>query len=409
MKYFNSSTLNSNGFVNSPLFELVSLVVLALLSGFIARIPLSFDIDADWFYPRNISFVALPSMAAYFMVRSGLEWKRGIGVAAVFILSALYINLLPGDDSSDTLVLAFIHLPLFLWAVSGYVFVGMKHDDAKSISEVERATEVRRKNISEIVDEVKRRYKGERVSSFLRFNGDLAVISAVIVIAGGILSAITIGLFDLIDLDIEDFYFEYFAIWGLAAVPVVGAYLVLNNPRMVGSVSPVIARIFTPLVLFMLLVYLGAMVFTGKDPYNDREFLLVFNVLLIGVMALILFSVSEFRDRGSSSKKVQRGFSMGVLLLFVLSVVTVVTNGIALSAILFRISEWGFSPNRIAVLGSNLLVLANMVMVAHRLFYCVNQRERVDEVQSVIARFMPYYALWTFIVTFILPVVYQFS
>ncbi len=378
MKDINTSTLNSNGFVNSPLFELVALVVLALLSGFIARIPLTFDIDAGWFYPRNISFVALPSMVAYFIVRGAMGWKRGAGVAAVFILSALYINLLPGDDSSDTLLLAFIHLPLFLWAVVGYVFVGGGNDS-------------------------------EKVSSFLRFNGDLAVISAVIVIAGGILSVITIGLFELIDLDIENFYFEYFAIWGLAAVPVVGAYLVLNNPKMVGSVSPVIARIFTPLVLFMLLVYLGAMVFTGKDPYNDRDFLFVFNVLLIGVMALILFSVSEFRDRGGSSKKVQRGFSMGVLLLFALSVVTVVTNGIALSAILFRISEWGFSPNRIAVLGSNLLVLANMVMVAHRLFYCVKQRERVDEVQSVIARFMPYYALWTFIITFILPVVYNFS
>ncbi|NCC47106.1 MAG: DUF4153 domain-containing protein, partial [Bacteroidia bacterium] len=221
-----------------------------------------------------------------------------------------------------------------------------------------------------------------------------AVIGMVIIIAGVILSFMTIGLFELIDMDIEDFYFGNIAIWGLAAVPVAGAYIVHNNPLLVKSVSPLIAKIFTPLVLVMLLVYLAAIVWTGKDPYNDREFLLIFNLLLVGVMALILFSVAESPGR------------VYTFLLLVLSVVTIIVNAVALSAIVFRISEWGISPNRVAVLGSNLLVLINLLLVTYRLFLAAKNPEQLSGAHLAIARFMPYYAIWTGVVTFLFPVIF---
>jgi NhaP-type Na+/H+ or K+/H+ antiporter len=79
----------------------------------------------------------------------------------------------------------------------------------------------------------------------------------------------------------------------------------------------------------MLVIYLAATIFSGKDPYHDREFLLLFNGLLIGVMALIFFSVAETTPTSKSSTQ--------ILILFLLSAVTVLVNGIALSAVLFRI------------------------------------------------------------------------
>ncbi|UJH92133.1 hypothetical protein LZ575_06015 [Antarcticibacterium sp. 1MA-6-2] len=107
-----------------------------------------------------------------------------------------------------------------------------------------------------------------------------------------IMTGITIGLFSLIGINIEQFYFEYVVVFGLPAIPILGTYLTQTNPHLVGKISPVIARIFSPLVLVMLVIYLVAMLYSGKDPYNDREFLLIFNVLLIGVMAIIFFSVA---------------------------------------------------------------------------------------------------------------------
>lgn len=135
--------------------------------------------------------------------------------------------------------------------------------------------------------------------------------------------------------------------------PIFANYLIEKNPRLVNKVTKVIARVFTPLALVMLIIYLAAISYTGKDPYNDRDFLLVFNILLIGVMALILFSTTEI-------SKI-KGDKTGTFLLLSLSVVTLIVNGIALSVIVVRISEWGITPNRLAILGGNMLIFTNLL------------------------------------------------
>jgi hypothetical protein len=343
---------------------------MALLAGLIAAIPQYAGWNDEFYYPRNIGFIFLPMMILYFAWKQSLKASKLLVLTGIILVSAVYINLLPADQTSDTLLLACIHLPLMIWAVLGFTFTGEEF-----------------------------RISGRRID-FLRFNGELVVLGAVIVIAGAVLSGITIGLFSLINLNIEDFYFTKIAVWGVGAIPIIATHIVRTNPQLVRNVSPVIARIFTPLVLVMLLAYLSAMVITGKDPYTDREFLLMFNLLLVGVMALILFSVAE-----SSRNSGNRG---GVLLLFILSLVTVVVNGIALSAIVFRITEWGITPNRLAVLGSNVLILINLVMVAYRLFRSLKPGSGTEAVEVSIARWLPLYAVWTVLVTFGFPLLFGF-
>ena len=167
------------------------------------------------------------------------------------------------------------------------------------------------------------------------------------------------------------------------------------------KVSPVIAKVFTPLVLITLTVYLTAIIYTGKDPYKDRDFLIIFNMLLIGVMAIILFSVAE-TTKNSKSK-------ISTIMLLLLSAVTIVVNGIALSAIVFRISEWGITPNRLAVLGGNLLILINLLFVAYRLFRASKNIQEVENVEKTIALFLPIYSLWTVFVIFIFPLIFGFK
>ena len=99
----------------------------------------------------------------------------------------------------------------------------------------------------------------------------------------------------------------------------------------------------------------------------------------------------------------------GSIILFALSIVTIIVNGIALSAILFRISEWGITPNRLAVLGGNMLILINLLMVTFRLFKCISKKEDISEVENAIAMFLPVYMIWTIIVAFIFPFLFQFK
>jgi hypothetical protein len=351
--------------------ELIVVVIASLIAGLIAKLPDLTGINPEYFYPRNIAFAVFPVLTIYFAWKQTVQLKQIAIVSGIILISAIYINLLPDNSQSDTLILACIHLPLFLWAVLGTTFLGNKLN-----------------NLRKRLD-------------FLIYNGDLLVISALLFIAGGLFTAVTLGLFELIDLNIEEFYFQQIAIWGAAAIPVVGTYLIQTNPHLVGKVSPVIAKIFTPIVLVMLAIYLIAVLYTDKSPYSDREFLLMFNILLIAVMAIILFSIAE-----SSNKQFQK---MNTVMLFVLSILTIVLNGIALSAILFRIAEWGITPNRVAVLGANILILSNLLLVAVGLFKMLKYNHQSEHVESSITSFLPIYVLWIVVVTFIFPIVFNFK
>jgi hypothetical protein len=221
---------------------LIFVIVASVIAGLIAKIPDMTTINPEYYYPRNLAFVVFPLLTAYFAWKQHIHTQRRIIAATAILVSALYINLLPNDPQSDTLILACMHLPIFLWALLGFIFVG---------------------------DNL---YNSQRRLDFLRYNGDLVVMATIMLIAGGLLTGVTLGLFELIDIKIEEFYFQYIGIWGLAAAPIVGTYLVQTNPQLVHNVSPVIARVFTPLVLVMLVIYLIAVIYTGKDPYNDRIF-----------------------------------------------------------------------------------------------------------------------------------------
>jgi uncharacterized membrane protein YozB (DUF420 family) len=143
------------------------------------------------------------------------------------------------------------------------------------------------------------------------------------------------------------------------------------------------------------------MIYSAKNPYNDREFLLIFNALLIGVMALIFFSVAETSKTNKSHAE--------IWVLFLLSAVTIIVNGIALSAILFRISEWGITPNRAAVLGGNVLILINLLFVTAQLFRVLSEKANISVVGKAISFYLPIYFFWSIIVTFLFPLFFGFK
>ncbi|PSK98746.1 DUF4153 domain-containing protein [Cecembia rubra] len=344
------------------------IISIVLISGILAKIPSFSNLNEEFFYPRNIGFIILSALTAFFLWTQEVPPTIKYLITGFTALSLIYINALPVLES-DTLILACIHLPILLWGMLGVAFSGSSPLD-----------------------------KNKHLD-FLRFNGETLVMTAILAIAAGIMSGVTIGLFELIGIKIEDFYFKNIVIFGFPSIPILGAYLTHNNPNLVNKVSPLVAKIFSPLVLLMLMIYLGAIFFTGKDPYHDREFLLLFNVLLIGVMALIFFSIAE-----SYSK---RKNIYGIAVLLLLSIFTIIVNGIALSAILFRISEWGITPNRLAVSGSNLLMLIHLLLVTFHLFKSISGRQPLSIVGKNMVKYIPVYLIWASIVVFVFPLFFE--
>ncbi|SDL55369.1 protein of unknown function [Salinimicrobium catena] len=348
--------------------DLKFVILAAVIAGLLAKLPAITGIAEEFFYPRNIGFLTFPFLILFFALRNNLSKVKIAILTGITAASLLYINLLPGDLQSDTLVLACIHLPLLLWGALGISFTG-----------------------NDLRDYRKR-------LDFLSFNGDLLVMCAMLVLAGIMLTGVTLGLFGLIGLQIAEFYFQNVVIFSLPAVPILATLLVQTNPGLVNKVSPVIAKIFSPVVLVMLLIYLGAIVYSGKEPYTDRDFLILFNLLLIGVMALIFFSVAK-EDRLGPTKYI----------LFPLSLVTILVNGIALSAIIYRIAEWGFTPNRLAVLGGNILILVHLFMVSSSIFKSLRDKNHSVEVGRSIVRYLPVYFVWIIIVVYLFPFIFGFK
>jgi len=354
--------------------ELLVIFLCSLLAVIIANLPKIFSIDEEFFYTRNISFIVFSPLAIYFIWKKRTKIRKILIISIVIFSSIFYINFLPNhppNHESDTLILACLHLPVFLWTIFSLLFFGKKITNHK-----------------------------ERLS-FIKYNGDLVVISGLILLGGIIFSGITVGLFELINIDIEEFYFRYIVITGLASLPVIGTHVIDKNPNIVDKISPFIAKLFSPIVLITLFIYIGSIIFLGSNIYNDRDFLLLFNGVLIAVMALIFFSITEGLSTAMSK--------MEIGILFLLSLVTIVVNGIALSAILIRIMEWGITPNRTAVLGSNILILANLIIVSTKLYYTLMYDSKLMKVGISIVIFMSIYCLWSSFVTFLFPLIFNFN
>lgn len=339
-----------------------------LVAAFFMQVPDIFGISQDTYFPRNVSFIVLAGMGGWFVFQHRLGLSATWPALISMLFSMIYINVVPMDQQSDAFTLACIHVPIFLWIFVGYLYVGGQNP------------------------------AGPKGIEFLRFHGDLLVMVAVIALAGGLFTALTINLFHLINLDIEKYYFQYGVLSILPSVPVIAAFLVQKNPQLVSKISPLIAQIFTPLVFLTLLIFLGATFFSEKDLFNDREYLLVFNGVLVGVMALLLFSLSEITKKSVSP--------FYQYLLVGLAALALLDNGLALSAIVFRLVEFGITPNRLAVLGSNLLMMGHVAWVTKNLIDFVRGQHEISSVEQSMTFLLPYYGAWAALVAFVFPLIF---
>jgi len=350
--------------------ELFVVVVISLFSGTIAKLPNFINgIDEHFFYSRNLSFFVLPAIAFYFAYKAPPKRNILFVLCGAFLFSLIFINLLPNPENSDTIILSSLHMPFFLWTIVGIAYIG---------------------NLRQLP--MKR-------MDYLKYNGEVLIYTSIILIGGVILTGVTNFLFYLIKINIFMWYKKYIVIYGAVASPIVATYLAENRKE--SKIAPIIAKIFSPLFLITLIAYLIAVVIQQKSPYSDRNFLILFNVILLIVLAITIFSISE---RYSHNSAVSHDY-INVSLVFVALIVDVV----ALSAIIFRLASYGFTPNRIAVLGANVLVFIHLVGIVYHYINFFREKSQISKIEYWITRYLPAYTAWTAFITFIFPFLYEFS
>ncbi len=360
--------VESNRFITC---DLIAVIILSIITGILVKLPEIFSqIQSESFYKRDLAIVVMNGLILYTFWQNKIFDKLKILIYSLTILILLlFVNLLPGSHS-DSVNLALIHTPLFLWCLFGLSFVSF---DSKN--------------------------RPKRIE-FIRFNGELLIMTGLILLAGGLMTGITLGLFTAIQLDIKTFYIQYIVITGGVAAPIVSYFLIRLFPTITSKIAPVIATIFTPLVLVTLLVYLISMLFSESKILEDRNLLLLFNAMLIAVMAIIVFSVTEL-DK-SSEKKIP------ILILLILAVLAIIINSIALVAIITRVAD-GLTPNRTVVLVSNILIFINLILLTRDLYLSYFHKKPLERVEHTVARYLSIYFGYTIIVIFVLPFIFGFK
>ncbi|HNR68872.1 MAG TPA: DUF4153 domain-containing protein [bacterium] len=347
-------------------------IVLSLIAGTLAKLPHFFSaVNENWFYSRNLAGIVIGALIAYFCFQRQCGKKTAAILSILFFGGMLYLNLLPDKSISQSIALACLHMPVFFWALLGVSFLAGSWQ-----------------NLPGRMD-------------YVRYNGEVVVYSTVILIGGVVLTALTLGLFELIELKIEQWYFKTVAIYGGIAAPIVAT---LIGERIVGTrfkIAPLLAKVFTPLFLVMALAYLVAMAIQQKSPFTDRDFLIAFNGLLLVVLALCVFSISE---RGTTAR-----FAVADFLNIGLVLVTLIIDLIALAAILFRLTSYGYTPNRLAVLGANLLVFCHLAGILYLYVRFVVKRQSLTSLDQWIVGYLPVYVIWSVFVAVAFPLIFSFK
>jgi hypothetical protein len=165
--------------------------------------------------------------------------------------------------------------------------------------------------------------------------------------------------------------------------------------------AAVLARVFAPLFLVMSTTYLIVAFVGGQNPFVDRSFLITFNGVLLVVLVITVFSIVE-RDKDSSTGLID-------YINIALAAVTLLIGAIALAAILFRLASFGFTPNRVTVLGANLIIMVHLARMCWAYFQVVRGRAGFTGMRWVVTSYLPVYGAWAAVVAFLLPLAFWFS
>ena len=368
-------TNTRSGTVRSGPAEFVLVLCLAAGAALAIKVPALFgyafdDDDVNQFYALNISFFAFPFVTAYFAWKRGMDFAQWGWLIPPFFVAMLLCNVFPFEPGGDTAILTTLHVPIALWLVVGFAYAGGDW-----------------------------RTRGLRMD-FVRFSGQLFILYVLIALGGGVLTGITLTVFNALGVDLRWAAASWIIPCGAMSAIVVAAWLVESGQGAIEHVAPVLTRIFTPLFTLMLLSFLAVLAWTGEGIDVQREMLIAFDALLIVVLGLVLYSVSA-RDPVAPP-----GVFDGLQIALVSA--ALVVDVLVLAAMTARITEFGITPNRMCAMGLNIVLFVNLVWTARLYIGFLRRRSPFSAVERWQTDYLPVFSVWAAFVVAVFPLVFGY-
>jgi hypothetical protein len=273
------------------------------------------------------------------------------------------------------LTLMVMHLPLLAWAAVGAFLVAGHRDPTNRFS-------------------------------FLIKSLEVFILPGMYVVALGLFTAITIGLFAALDVDFPEVLERLFLAGGLGVIPVVATAVVYNPtvppaeqsfdqglPRLVA----LLMRVMLPLTLLVLLVYLVFIPFNFRAPFDKREVLIIYNGMLFAVVALLVGATPV--SQAELSLRLARWLRRGIIAVAALALIV---SLYALAAILYRTDIDGLTPNRLTFIGWNVVNIGLLILV---LLFQVRPKDGrwLHGFHRAYSAGTIAYAIWTLVVILAIP------
>jgi hypothetical protein len=319
---------------------------------------------------RNASLFVFPFLAGYFAFRRRFSPRQWLMTSAPFAIAALVVNLYPYSEGSSTELLVAAHLPVVMWFVVAYPYM------------------------SGVLG------SSERRMDFVRFTGEWFIYYVLIALGGAVLLGLTALILEPAGVDTER-VIEWVLPSGAAGGVVIAAWLVESKQRVVENMAPVLTMVFTPLFAVMLTAAAVTYIATGFDGAFDRELVGVFDALMVVVLGLVMYGISA-RDPSTSP-----GWMDRIQLITVAS--ALLLDVVVLGAMIARIGDLGFTPNRTAALGLNLVLLVGLALTAWlstRFLSGDSSFHRLERWQTTNLAVL---ALWAATVVVALPPIFAFT
>ena len=341
---------------------------LAILSiSLFLRLPAIF-LDPEWFFPRFLPLTLFLALAVYFQLKE-LHLKNSMYMGFCSALFYLYVSSLPDIDISASAQMSIIHLLPIGFSLAAFSFLGQH------------------------IMSLKHRIR------FIGMCGELFIISVLIGLGFIVFTLFSIGMLDQLNIDAEDWYMINFGLIAMVSVPFVAGFVYDQFFESKLAIASLLSKIFAPLFTILAFLYLIIMLIVGNTPFENREFLILFNAFLILVLAMVSFTIIDQKENESLGLTLKINLALLGISLFI--------NILALSAVIYRWFEYGMSPNRFVVIGLNIIIFSHLTRIMMEHVKVLQKKSDVENAKSKVVDYLPVYTIWSLFVFFTLPIIFQ--
>jgi len=313
--------------------------------------------------------------------KKNLQYAVIAGVGLV--IASVYILLISPDQallpSRDYLILMMIQLPLLCWIALGVGVMAFRSTTRNRFS-------------------------------FLIKSIEVMITAGVYLIFGLAFGGITFGMFAALNITLPDIIMRLIALGGFGLIPIF-AVATMYDPQ----VSPeaqdfslglskfvfTIVRLLLPLTLLVLVVYLFVIPFNFMAPFQNRNLLIIYNVMQFAIIGLLIGATPIKLDE--LSEKFQIWLRRGII---AVAILTLLISLYALSAVIYRTVLEGITLNRTAIIGwnvINIVILITLVVTQLR----KNLLGWHERLQNVFSKATTAYLVWSLLLIVLLPLIFR--